>query len=161
MPALRIHWVNYIYNEDFTYYFSPLWFFTVEEPFIGICLANLPLIQPILREVIASVRKATAWQKIKSSLSSLQLFGSGNASRLRSDGSRPSRGTSSFGKLSEPRTDGDSDIQLRDDYHLQSFEVRTGSTSAMGEDGYGDPAKAQAIEVTRTWQVRQGHQENR
>ncbi|KAF2235467.1 hypothetical protein EV356DRAFT_531909 [Viridothelium virens] len=142
--ALRIAWVNKIRALDFTFATTWPWFFCLVEPFLGITLANLPLIQPLMRRLHEIMAQSQTWQKLKSSLTSRfrsetlsdHSFESNGFQRLRRDKSKPS-------------SDEESGFELRQDFASTELEV-----ASKGMDSKTSPVPNQ-IEVTRSWKVQE------
>ncbi|KAL9110539.1 MAG: hypothetical protein Q9227_004897 [Pyrenula ochraceoflavens] len=154
--ALRIAWVNEIQSQDFTYATTMPYFFTLMEPFLGITLANLPLIQPLVRQL----NESQVWQRIRTTLSPT------SRSRSRATSSKGSSRSGGINGVNVDRlhgqrklgpngfaSDQESVIELRNDFASMDYDV---VAKPRDSGAYTSPIAGQKpnhIAVTKTWGV--------
>ncbi|KAI0386908.1 hypothetical protein F5Y04DRAFT_73660 [Hypomontagnella monticulosa] len=135
---IRIAWREKVASSDITYEYALLFCFTVLEPELGILLACIPTIQPVLRKLANTIP--------------LKSFGSFFSQQ------RSTRGTSQTGPLQAGLSNTIGSNQGRKLDTFSSFDIETDSTRPFHrlqdyEMGVVD-MRADGIEVTQSWEVR-------
>jgi len=145
---MRIAWRDKVTSPDVTYDYALMFCFTLLEPQLGIVLASIPIMQPVLRKwthsgPLARFRTIFAGSRgttVGKNSTHLKTFGSGNN-----------------------RTKGHSKLQFSD---TDSVRPLGGEGSIEGADGSGTPnlksdhayddhhrMGSGTIKVTQTWDV--------
>ena len=146
ISLIRIVWVHRVGQADITYNWAVLYLFTTLEPLLGIVVACLPLIQPVVNKV--SLSSVMIWSRCKLK----STWGNSKPSQQGSSGSNSmSSDRKKFSRPVDHMYKADGTDKLNSGVETHSFDDLEAQSDLTP---ISKPSQPHTIQVTSVWNVR-------